>query len=49
MAKYIINEIIGSFLFSICVLALTNKFTTHAYKSWQIYISIAASLYLIRK
>jgi glycerol uptake facilitator-like aquaporin len=49
MIKYIINELVGSFLFSICVLTLTNKFTTHAYKSWQIYISIAATLYLIRK
>ena len=49
MAKFIINEFLGSFLFSICVLVLTNKFTTHAYKSWQIYISIAASFYLVRK
>lgn len=49
MFKFIINEMIGSFFFSICVLALTNRFTTHAYKSWQIYISIAVSFYLIRK
>jgi hypothetical protein len=31
------------------LLALTNRFTTHAYKSWQIYLSIAAAFYLVRK
>jgi glycerol uptake facilitator-like aquaporin len=49
LVKFLINEFVGTFFFCICLLALTNRFTTHAYKSWQIYLSIAAAFYLVRK
>lgn len=48
-AKFILNELLGSAIFTICVLTLTNKFTSHAVKSWQIYSTIPVSLFLVRK
>jgi glycerol uptake facilitator-like aquaporin len=48
-AKFIINELLGSLIFTICVLALTNKYTSHASKSWQVYLSIPVALFLVRK
>lgn len=47
--KFILNELVGSTAFTICVLALTNRYTSHAVKSWQIYLSIPVALFLVRK
>jgi glycerol uptake facilitator-like aquaporin len=47
--KFCINEIVGSFLFGICVLVVTNQRTTYATKSWQTYLSVVVSLFLARK
>lgn len=49
MPKYILNELVGSAFFTVCVLTLTNKHTSHAIKSWQIYLSVPVSLFLVRK
>ena len=49
LPKFLLNELIGSAIFTICVLILTNKFTSHASKSWQIYLSVPVALYLVRK
>lgn len=47
--KFCINEIIGSFLFGICVMVVTNPRTTYANKSWQMYLAVVVSLFLARK
>jgi glycerol uptake facilitator-like aquaporin len=47
--KFIMNEFMGAFIFTICVLVLTNRYTSHAVKSWQIYLSIPVALFLTRK
>jgi len=31
------------------MLTITNKLTSHAVKSWQIYLSVPVALYLVRK
>ena len=46
--KFILNECIGSFFFAICVLVVTNHRTTFANKSWQMYLSVVVSLFLVR-
>lgn len=47
--KFCINEFVGSFLFGICVLVVTNPRTTYANKSWQMYLAVVVSLFLSRK
>lgn len=47
--KFCINQFVGSFLFGICVLVVTNPRTTYANKSWQMYLAVVVSLFLSRK
>jgi len=47
--KFSINEVVGSFLFGICVMVVTNPRTTYASKSWQMYLAVVVSLFLARK
>lgn len=49
LPKYLLNELIGSAMFTVCVLTLTNRYTSHAIKSWQIYMSVPIALFLVRK
>jgi glycerol uptake facilitator-like aquaporin len=49
LPKYLLNELVGSAIFTVCVLTLTNRYTSHAVKSWQIYASIPIALFLVRK
>ena len=49
LPKFMLNELVGSSFFTICVLTLTNKYTSHAAKSWQIYLSVPVALFLVRK
>ena len=49
MPKFLLNEFFGSGIFVICVLTLTNKFTSYAAKSWQVYLSVPVALFLVRK
>ena len=47
--KFWLNEFFGSAIFTVCVLTLSNKFTSYAVKSWQIYLSVPVALFLVRK
>lgn len=49
LPKFILNELVGSAFFTICVLTLTNRYTSYAAKSWQIYLSVPVALFLVRK
>lgn len=46
--KYCINEFVGSFFFAISVMVVTNHRTSFANKSWQMYLSVVTSLFLVR-
>lgn len=47
--KYSLNELIGAFFFGLFVLMVTNHLTSYATKSWQKYLLIVTSLFLVRK
>jgi glycerol uptake facilitator-like aquaporin len=47
--KFVLNEFIGSAFFTVCVLTLTNRYTSLAVKSWQVYLSVPVALFLVRK
>lgn len=47
-AKFCVNEVVGSFFFSIFVLTLTNKYTNAAFRSWQVYLSLPIALFIVR-
>lgn len=46
--KFVLNELVGSFFFATCVMVVTNHRTSYANKSWQMYLSVIVSLFLVR-
>lgn len=47
--KFVLNELVGSAFFTVCVLTLTNRYTSLAVKSWQVYLSVPVALFIVRK
>ena len=48
VSKLCVNELVGGFFFTLCVLIITNKHISYAHRSWQVYLALPVALFLVR-